>query len=258
MEREEIEKNNIKYLINSVALLGISLDLNYITFYLNNIYNHFDITGISKTIQMMMTIILLIISIICLVKSIKTREKGVDYLFNKFMFITFIIYTVLSIFTYVYVRSSEENISIKMSEDIKNYSEEQKEDILKKNKINVNIKAYRYSVDKIKNKKSAAYDFYSTLADGLGESEYAINDKYYERKKEIIKQIENSSVIERYVSMLFYNYSYDHYSTVISNEVEYYSIFLKFFLIGVFEAMFYLFNSKEKESGNVFYNKNNV
>ena len=244
MEREEIEKNNIKYLINSVALLGISLDLNYITFYLNNIYNHFDITGISKTIQMMMTIILLIISIICLVKSIKTREKGVDYLFNKFMFITFIIYTVLSIFTYVYVRSSEENISIKMSEDIKNYSEEQKEDILKKNKI--------------KNKKSAAYDFYSTLADGLGESEYAINDKYYERKKEIIKQIENSSVIERYVSMLFYNYSYDHYSTVISNEVEYYSIFLKFFLIGVFEAMFYLFNSKEKESGNVFYNKNNV
>lgn len=76
-----MEKNNIKYFICSMGLLGTSLDLAYNVFYSNTIYlyEHFDFTGVTKTIQMVMTAILLVISAICLMKSIQAREDGVDF-----------------------------------------------------------------------------------------------------------------------------------------------------------------------------------
>ena len=226
-----MEKNNIKYLIFSWILFNASGYLNYNTCYSNKIYlyKHFDFTGIAETIQILMTIIILVISIICLIKSIQAREKGVDFLFNKCMVAVFIIYSILSICTYIYVRSSEENVALKMQSDIEEYSKTTKQDQLNKNKV--------------KNKNSF--------------EEYMVNDKYYERKKEIIEQIENSSKIERYISMLFVNYSYEHYGSTITDEVEYYGIFLELILIGLFGAIFYLFNMNAKDNTKVFYDKTN-
>ena len=91
-----MEKNNIKYLIFSWILFNASGYLNYNTCYSNKIYlyKHFDFTGIAETIQILMTIIILVISIICLIKSIQAREKGVDFLFNKCMVAVFIIYSI--------------------------------------------------------------------------------------------------------------------------------------------------------------------
>lgn len=242
-----MEKNNIKYFICSIGLLGTSLDLAYNVFYSNTIYlyEHFDFTGVTKTIQMVMTAILLVISAICLMKSIQAREDGVDFLFNKSIAIVFIIYTVLSICAYICVRSVEESTATKMLKDIKENSQSIKKNELGKNKIN--------------NKNLSEYDFYNTISEALSESEYAINDKYYERKKEIINQVENSSKIERYSSMLFYNYSYKYYSPVILDEIEYYSIFLDLSLVGVVGAIFYLFNAAPpKDSGDIFYKKENT
>lgn len=77
------ELNNIKYLSIALALILTSLGLNYNTFELNtvHIYNKFDFTGICQIMQRVLTITILIISIVCLVKSIRAREKGVDLLF---------------------------------------------------------------------------------------------------------------------------------------------------------------------------------
>ena len=90
-----MEKNNIKYFIFSIILVIISLSFVYNSF-LNNIYVYetFDITGISKIIQITMSVIILIISIICLIKAIQAKEKGVNYIFNKCILIVFIIYTI--------------------------------------------------------------------------------------------------------------------------------------------------------------------
>lgn len=241
------KKNNKKYLSIALALISTSLGLNYNTFDLVYIYKKFDFTGICQTMQRVLTITILIISIICLVKSIRAREKGVDYLFNKCMVAVFIIYTISSIFTYIYLRTYEEKTALKMKSDIEIYSQETKQKQLKKNKV--------------KNKNSFEYDFYNTISEGLAESEYRVNDKYYERKKEIIEQIENSSYIERYSSMLFYNYSYEYYGSVGYDEREYYETFLYCFLVGIFGTIFYLFNTKEKnniEKANVFYEKNST
>ena len=225
-----MEKNNIKYLIFSVILLVACIYLNYITFYLNTIYIYekFDFTGVAKTIQRVMTVIILIISIIVLIKSIKAREEGVSFLFNKVMVGIFIIYMILSICTYIYVRNTEEATAINMKNEIEAYGEKTKQNQLKKNNI--------------KNKNSFANDFYNTTSKALAESEYAASDKYYERKKEIIDQVENSSTVERYISMLFYNYAYNNYGSIITDEIEYYGIFLKLMLIGFIGAIFYLFN----------------
>ena len=141
------------------------------------------------------------------------------------------------------MRSSEENVALKMQNDIEEYSKTTKQDQLNKNKV--------------KNKNSFEDRFYSALSETLSEGEYMVNDKYYERKKEIIEQIENSSKIERYISMLFVNYSYEHYGSTITDEVEYYGIFLELILIGLFGAIFYLFNMNAKDNTKVFYDKNN-
>ncbi len=225
-----MEKNNIKYLIFSIGLLVICLYLNYITFYSNTIYIYekFDFTGVAKTVQRVMTVIILIISIIILIKSIQAKEKGVNFLFNKIMAGVFIGYMLLSLCTYIYVRSTEETSAINMKNEIEAYGEKTKQNQLKKNNV--------------KNKNSFANDFYSVASNALAESEYAANDKYYERKKEIIVQTENSSKVERYISMLFFNYAYNHYGSIVTDEIEYYGIFLKLMLIGLIGAIFYLFN----------------
>ena len=242
-----MKKNNIKYLIFAIVLIGISLELNYKTFNLNTIYlyDRFDVTGAAKTIQRVMTIIILLISIICLAKSIQAREKGVDFLFNKCMIVIFIIYTILSLFIYIYLRNYEEKVAIKMKNDIKSYSKATQQNQLKKNKV--------------KNKNSFESDFCNTILEGLAESEYMVNDEYYERKKEIIKQIDNSTSVERYVSMLFYNPSYNYYGSSISQEVKYYQTFSKCFLIGIVGTVFYLFNIRARDyNTNVFYKKDNI
>ncbi|MBR3696956.1 MAG: hypothetical protein IKM97_01595 [Clostridia bacterium] len=243
-----MEKNNNKYLIFSICLFSVSLILNYNTFYLNNIYlyNHFDFTGISKIIQIIMTIIILIISSICLIKSIQAKENGVDFLFNKFMSFVFIIYAILCICTYIYIRSSEEEVALKMKNDLENYGENFKQEQLNKNKYN--------------NKNSFEYDYYNFISEALSQNEYAINDEYYDRKKEILEQVENSSKIERYLSMLIYNFSYQHYgsSSIKFNEIQYYGIFLILASIGLIGAKFYSFNMYLNNDTNIFYNKNKI
>lgn len=231
----KMEKNNIKYFIVSIILVVISLSFVYNSFS-NNIYVYetFDITGISKIIQITMSVIILIISIICLIKAIQSKEKGVDYIFNKCILIVFIIYMILSVFSYIYIRSSEEKSAIKMKEDITQYSE-------------------TFSINNKKDKKLK--NLYNTLSYTLAESEYMEKDEFYGRKKEIINQVENSSTLERYISMLFLNYSYDYYSSVKLTEIQYYGIFLKFFLIGICAAGFYLFNINPKDNNNVFYDR---
>lgn len=232
---KRMKKNNIKYMIFALALIGISLTLNDSTFYTNTIfiYDHFDITGVAKTIQRGITIILMSISIICLVESIKVKEKGVNFLFNKCMVCVFIIYTILSLGTYIYVRSYEEKIATKMQDDIKNYSQ-----IVKQNQLDKG---------NVKNRKIFKFDFYNTISKSLAETEYKMKDEHYERKKEIIKQIENSSNIERYTSMSILNPTYKCYGSYMIDEVKYYETFFKCFLIGIVGTVFYLFNIRAKE-----------
>ena len=233
-----MEKNNKKYLIFSVILLIASIYLNYITFYLNTIYIYekFDVTGVAQIVQRIMTVIILIISVIVLIKSIKAREEGVDFLFNEVMISVFVIYMLLSIITYIYVRNTEEKTAINMKNEIETYGEKTAQNQLKKNNT--------------KNKNSFEKDFYNILSDALAESEYASSDKYYDRKKEIIDQVENSSTVKRYISMLFYNYLYDDYGSIMTDEIEYYGIFSKFMLIGLIGAIFY-FSKMSKLNQNV-------
>ena len=132
-----------------------------------------------------------------------------------------------------------------MQTDIENYSEITKQNRLKKNKV--------------RKKNSFEYEWYENLSETLAEGEYMVNDEYYERKKEIIKQIENSSSIERYISMLFFNTTYNYYGSVITDEIEYYETFFKCFFTGIVAAVFYLFNTRAKDNNTkVFYEKNNV
>lgn len=243
-----MKENNIKYLSFSACLLFVSLILNYNTIFKNTlyIYNHFDFIGIAKIIQTIMALIILAISIICLIQSIRVKENGVNFLFNKFIGVVFIIYAILSICTYIYIRNSEEEIAMKMKNDIENYG--------------TKIKQEQFQEKRVKNKNLIEFNFYNTLSDVISQNEYSINDKYYERKKEIIEQVENSSRLERYMSMLFYNFSYDYYgsSSTRMDEIRYYGIFLKLFCIGLIGAMFYLFNLNAKDDINIFYNKNNT
>lgn len=234
-----MEKNNIKYLIFGVTLIVVSLVLNYSTLYLNNIYiyKHFDYTGIAKIVQRVMTLLLLVISIVCLVKSIQTREKGVDFLFNKCMTGVFIIYTILSLVTYIYLRTSEENVAMKMKGDIESYSQTTKQNQLKKNNV--------------KNNNSFENDFYKAISEGLAETEYMKNDENYERKKEVIEQVESSSSIERYISMLLYNPSYEYYTSTVSNEIKYYETFLRCFIVGIVGTIFYLFNIRIRNDSSL-------
>ena len=229
-----MKKSNIKYLIFSGLLIIASLCflISVIFFSSTYIYSFFDITGLGKYIQIIMTLILLIIAIVSIVKSVRAIKYGVDFNFNKHFFIVFAVFIILSIAGFFCVRRIEENVSQKMARDIAN----------------------------IEQSSGPGNALMQSEAKHQAYHKYVDKEKHYIRKSQIATQIKYSPfIIERYRNLLFHNPNYLYYDALGGEEVAYYSVFLKMVLVGVVGAAFYGFNffSKRKKTKEYYANYNN-
>ena len=80
-----------------------------------------------------------------------------------------------------------------------------------------------------------------------------INDKDYNKKVEIITQIKDYSVIERYTSIIIYNPNYE-YRIEARGEIEYYLQFIIMAIVGMVESVFFFLNKEAPiQEKDIFY-----
>lgn len=223
-----MKENNAKYKILATLSLLICLDFIY-TIYSLSIYGYksLDITGNARNNQILLTIILFIMIIVMGIYSCKVKEAGVNRYVNKIISIVCLIFAILSLESFIYIRSSEEKVALKLESDT----------------------GFSFG-----NTKGNDFKALENLI------EQKINDESYERKEDILYQVKKSSTVERYISMLIYNPSYKYYGTeaTVRTQIEYYSIYLYMVAVGVVNSIFYYINSIERTNKDeTFYNKNN-
>ena len=187
----------------------------------NDIYKNFDVTGASQYVQIGLTVTLFLVSLVCLVNSIRALKSGIDFKFNAIINFVFIIFIILSIASFIFIRAAEENAA------------DDREFLVTSPKTTIKEIEKRF--------------------EDLQESD----ENHVIRKYEISRQKEHSSVFERYISMLVYNSGYKYYgrSGKASEEVTYYSMFLNLAIVGVVGAVYYGVFLKNKEEQ---YNNKNI
>lgn len=208
--------NNLKYKVVLAIEAILLIQLFILIFIKLNIYTYekLDLTGMNKNILYSLVIVLLILFFFSIFHYINIQNNGNNNVLDICLASLFILYSIIVIISFIYLRHSEEKISLQMKYEIEN---SQKVKSNQKNTLN------------------------SLLKRATIELEYEENDEYYNRKKAIIKQVENSSSIQRYLSLLIINPAYEYYddSTTVYNEVEYYVGYLELFIIGIALAIFY-------------------
>ena len=208
-------ENNMKYKV-AIGILGLAIVQMAIFVFISlniRLYERLDITGMNKISLQSMVVILFLLFILCMFHYMKMKENGVNFGLSRIIGISFITYATLAMILFIWVRFSEEKCALQ---------------------IQIDIESSQY-----------LYTNHEELNTAMIETEYSMNDEFYERKKEIINQVENSNPIERYISLLVYNPGYDYYSNVVTHvsEIEYYVIYLEMFLLGIALSIFYLKNS---------------
>ena len=232
-------KNNIKYLLVSGGLFILSLYCCYDAVFANQtyVYKHFDITGMGQFIEIIMALVLLTAAIISLKNSIKAREDGVDFSFNKKMCIAFIVLILLSVGSFAVLRGLEEGSAKKLESDIETRAE-----IIEKEKFSKNT-------TKSNKQSSISNESAEVLSYGLADIEYQESDKYYNRKQDILAEMYGSPTIVRYSVLLIFNHS-DSHRLLRTNEQEYYAPFFVCLIASVIGGVFYggtlLFKDKTK------------
>lgn len=217
-----MEENNLKYKILSGSLILVCLDLIYNIFILFPDYRYkvLDITGMARPIQSTLIIILFFIVLSIGIYSLKIKEYGVNYKINKIISVVCLIFSMVAIVSLIYVRSSEEKLALQLE-----------------SKTGFNFE----------NPTSNNYEALMNLIDEN------INDKDYNKKAEIITQIKDYSVIERYMSMIIYNPNYK-YRIYARDEIEYYLQFVIMAIVGIVEAGFFFLNKEAPiQEKDIFY-----
>ena len=232
-------KNNIKYFIVSGGLFLLGLFCCYDAIVANNtyIYEHFDVTGMGKWIEIIMSIVLLIVAIISLKNSIKARKEGVDFSFNRKMCLAFIILVLLTVGSFAVLRGLEEGSAQKLENDIAARTE-----IIKQEQFS------KYTT-KSNKKSSISSESADVLSYGLAELEYKENDKHYDRKQDILEEMHETSTFVRYSALLIFNHP-DSHRLLRSEEQSYYAPFFVCLIASVIGGVFYggtlLFKDKTK------------
>ncbi len=217
-----MEENNLKYKILSGSLILVCLDLIYNIFRLFPIYTYkvLDITGIARPIQSTLIIILFLIVLSIGMYSLKIKEDGVNYKINKIISVVCFIFAIVAIFAFIYVRSSEEKLALQLE-----------------SKTGFNFE----------NPTSNDYEALMNLIDEN------INDKDYNKKVEIITQIKDYSVIERYTSIIIYNPNYE-YRIEARGEIKYYLQFIIMAIVSMVESVFFFLNKEAPiQEKDIFY-----
>ena len=228
--------NNEKYKRLSIILTLMNLYL-LVNLSLIN-YKRLDITGNVKTVHIILSVLLLIINIYILTYSFRVREDGVNRKLNKIIGLVCLIFSILSICLFIWVRDSEEKIALKLEENFQNYKS-----VIENGTTNE-------KVDALKNFLNDSTD----------------NNKYFNRQLEILNQMENSSKLKRYAIIFIFN-TYKGDSHNFNNSIrvrrrflfDYYSIFFGLFLNSIINSTFYLMESIEQKSKeDIFYDNPNI
>lgn len=186
-----------------------------------------DFTGMTKIFLIAMVIFEVLMLGICLFKGIQGNKVGYDYSFNKIILIVFIIYTILPIVFFTIIRNEEEKQALKTNQEYEEYLSEINNNLFK-------------SISK--NKK---------IDDSTSKIQELKNDKYYNRKKAIISEIENEkSTFVRYIKLFYYRFEYNEnddtfYMTPYDTET-YYGIFSIFSVINLVCLIFYFWSTSDE------------
>ena len=229
-------KNNLKYKIILAFEAIVLIQLFVFIFISLNIYGYekLDLTGMNEVILSSLVIVLLILFLFCIFHYIKIQKNGSNNTLDKCLGILFIIYSIAVLISFIYLRNTEEKEALQMKEDIENSQ----------------------AIGTSKGNKS-----YNLLKKATIEMDYKENDEFYDRKKAIINQVENSSVLQRYISLVIFNPAYEYYdgSVTIRTEIKYYVGYLELFIVGIVLSIFYFkegfFNSEQNKKTNIYYDR---
>lgn len=255
-----MEKNNKCFFIFSLILLAFSCYILYNIFLEFLSIDDLDITGYGITTEKVLAVILFFIYLFNAWQSYKYFSDGLDYNFNKKIGIVLLAFAFISIISFIFIRSSEEKLALEFVNEVEISIQEENSKL--KKSVNTNSSTINELID--------------LMSESNVETEYGKSDKYYERKIAIATQIENSSILNRYFSMLIYNPFYEYYSSnKVSSpgyhslifddlnylffhygEVLYYAQFQLISISSIIGSIFYLYHSKNRYTTNdIFYSQ---
>lgn len=226
------EKFNKKYFIFPIIMIILTIYTTFIGHHFGSIYEvleRYDITGITTVFMYIVFSFEIIILTFCVYKGKKGLEEGFDYFFGKFACIIFVILTIIPIISFLVIRNEEEKLAIEL---------DNKERITFKQFLTKNYKNN-------KNNKNNKIQEYMDIQE---------NDKFYDRKQEIVTQTKNSDTqmpffLKFYVLNRYnYNIFYKNYLTM---EERYYATFSRVSIINIICFAFYLISSKDKKQNEI-------
>ena len=234
------EKSNNKYIIFPAFMLMITIGSYFYSYFHavgtnQDILEKYDITGMTGICMTAMLIFEVVALIIAIIKGVKAKKDGVDYLFNKIFSMVFVVLAIIPILMFIVVRSNEE----KLAQEVDGTLEQLKS-------LTVELPA------KNTKKKSTSKKIENQLNQILEQRQ---NDKFYERKLEIAQEIEdNNSKFTRYLGLYFYNPIYNESSEIVvtpREEEQYYGIYSVYTVINAICIGFYFFMSLKDKDTNI-------
>lgn len=236
------KKSNGKYIIIPSIMLVLTIVLTFLGDNVGSIIyevlDEYDITGMTTIFMYLMLVFEVVILVFCIYKGKKGLKDGYDYMFSKFACIIFAVLVIIPIMSFLIVRGEEENQAVELDNKICGLNTEFIDSLqssIKNNKNNKNSK----------NKK----DLNTQLNEYLDMQK---NDKYYDRKREILSEKQNSNIFFEEFVLNPYNYNifYKKHSTRTPTEDRYYAIYSRISIINAICLGFYIISSAVDEKTN--------